>query len=239
MSPTQTEPQEPSTHESDRSAERKRADVEGRIAPSAEVVYKTIVHQGEEELARAYSGLALSGLAAGLSMGFSFVAEALLTAALPDVSWRNLVTKFGYSFGFLIVILGRQQLFTENTLTPVLPLLQNFTRGKLVQVLKLWAIVLIANMVGVSLFAFVLAKVPVLEDPARRTLQTLGEHVFAGPVQVTFVRATFAGWLIALMVWLLPFAEAPAPEPLAPAPCALLPAPAVEDDDVLLMASLL
>src|SRR5689334_23128808 len=102
--------------------ERERAEVEERIAPNAGVVYATILRQGEEELARPYSALAFSGLAAGLSMGFSFVAEALLTTALPDVPWRNLITKFGYSFGFLIVILGRQQLFTENTLTPVLPL---------------------------------------------------------------------------------------------------------------------
>lgn len=34
-----------------------------------------------------------------------------------------LVAKLGYSVGFLIVILGRQQLFTENTLTPILPTL--------------------------------------------------------------------------------------------------------------------
>ena len=85
--------------------ERERAEIEERIAPSAGVVYATIVRQGEEELARPYSALAFSGLAAGLSMGFSFIAEALLTSALPDTPWRNLITKFGYSFGFLIVIL--------------------------------------------------------------------------------------------------------------------------------------
>jgi formate/nitrite transporter FocA (FNT family) len=187
--------------------ERERAEIEERIAPNAGVVYATIVRQGEEELARPYSALAFSGLAAGLSMGFSFIAEALLTSGLPDTPWRNLITKFGYSFGFLIVILGRQQLFTENTLTPVLPLLREFTWERLVRVCRLWIVVLIANMVGVCLLAWVLARVPVFEESVRQTLKTLGEHIFTGPLAVTFVRAAFAGWLIALMVWLLPFAE--------------------------------
>lgn len=140
-------------------------------------------------------------------MGFSFIAEALLTSALPDAPWRSLITKVGYSFGFLIVILGRQQLFTENTLTPVLPLLNQFTWSRLVRVCRLWAVVLIVNMVGVCLFAWVLAAIPVFDEPVRQTLKMLGEHVFAGPPAITFVRAAFAGWLIALMVWLLPFAE--------------------------------
>lgn len=193
--------------QADPEQDKEAAEVEERIAPNAGVVYATIVRQGEEELARPYSALAFSGLAAGLSMGFSFIAEALLTSALPDTPWRNLITKFGYSFGFLIVILGRQQLFTENTLTPVLPLLNEFTWKRLLQVCKLWVVVLIANMVGVCLLAWVLATIPVFDEPVRQTLKVLGEHVFAGPLAITFVRASFAGWLIALMVWLLPFAE--------------------------------
>ena len=103
-------------------------DAEERSAPSGKVVYKAILKEGEEELARPSSALFWSGLAAGLSMGFSMIAEGLLTNYLPDAHWRPLVAKFGYSVGFLIVILGRQQLFTENTLTPILP---RFSRGRL------------------------------------------------------------------------------------------------------------
>jgi len=60
-------------------------------------------------------------------MGASLIAEGLLDSYLPDAPWRPLVSKFGYSIGFLVVILGRHQLFTENTLTPILPLLQDKT----------------------------------------------------------------------------------------------------------------
>src|SRR5687767_7977447 len=96
-----------------------------RSAPSGKIVYKAILREAEDELERPSSALFWSGLAAGLSMGFSLIAEALLHANLPDTGWRPLVAKLGYSVGFLVVILGRQQLFTENTLTPVLPLLKN------------------------------------------------------------------------------------------------------------------
>jgi hypothetical protein len=100
---------------------RKRG--EERRAIGAHVVYETIRREGEDELQRPAAAQAWSGLAAGLSMGFSFIAEALLESHLPDQQWRSLISRAGYSVGFLIVILGRQQLFTENTLTVVLPFL--------------------------------------------------------------------------------------------------------------------
>jgi formate-nitrite transporter family protein len=104
--------------------EREKKIAEDRAFAGANVIHEAIRKQGEEELRRTSSGLAWSGLAAGLSMGFSMVTQGLLSAHLPDVPWKPLVSKFGYSIGFLIVVLGRQQLFTENTLTPIIPLLQ-------------------------------------------------------------------------------------------------------------------
>src|SRR3954465_414824 len=85
------------------------------------VVHEAVRREGEEELKRTNSALAWSGLAAGLSIGFSVILEGLLRAKLPDSPWRPVISKFGYSAGFVLVILGRQQLFTENTLTPILP----------------------------------------------------------------------------------------------------------------------
>jgi formate/nitrite transporter FocA (FNT family) len=94
---------------------KEKKEAEERSSPSGAVVYQAISSEGEEELERPTSALMWSGLAAGMSMGFSFVAEALLRAHIPDASWRPLIVNFGYSVGFLIVVLGRQQLFTENT----------------------------------------------------------------------------------------------------------------------------
>src|SRR5690242_9158022 len=96
--------------------ERKAKD-EG--VPEGDLIYRSVRQDGEYELQQTSSTLMWSGLAAGLSMGFSLIAEGLLRAHLPERPWTLLVSKFGYSAGFLIVVLGRQQLFTEQTLTAV------------------------------------------------------------------------------------------------------------------------
>jgi formate/nitrite transporter FocA (FNT family) len=119
-----------------------------------------------------------------------------------------LIAKFGYSIGFLIVVLGRQQLFTENTLTVILPLLQR--RGKasvLLNVLRLWGCVLGSNLVGAFAFAWVAGHSSVFPPEVRAEFAELGRQVMAPAFGTVLLRAIFAGWLIALMVWLLPYAE--------------------------------
>lgn len=187
--------------------EGEQKQVEKRAPASPQIIYGTIQQEGEAELERPSSALAWSALAAGLSMGFSFVAEALLQSALPDTPWRPLVSKFGYSVGFLIVILGRQQLFTENTLTPVLSLLNRRDRSTLLNVLRLWGVVLAANLVGAFLFAFVIGNSEAFQGDVRKTFTEMGVGALNADFWTTMLRAVFAGWLIALMVWLLPSAE--------------------------------
>lgn len=186
-------------------AEQKQ--VEERRAIGANVVYETIRREGEDELSRPVSALAWSAFAAGLSMGFSFVAEALLRAHLPDQPWRPLIASLGYSVGFLIVILGRQQLFTENTLTVVLPLLSKKDVTTLLKMLRLWGVVLGSNLLGTFLFALCIGRVAFFDSPTRQAFTEIGAAHVGAPFVVVLIRAIFAGWLIALMVWLLPGAE--------------------------------
>ena len=181
--------------------------VEERVAIGAHVVYETIRREGEEELNRPAAALAWSALAAGLSMGFSFIAEGLLMARLPDQPWRPLVSRAGYCIGFLIVILGRQQLFTENTLTVVLPLLVRKDLATLLRMLRLWAVVLGANLVGTFLFALCVGKIGIFDAHTQQCLTEIGAAHLGAGFGTVLVRAIFAGWLIALMVWLLPGAE--------------------------------
>jgi formate-nitrite transporter family protein len=181
--------------------------VQERVSIGAHVVHETIRREGEEELKRSASALAWSGLAAGLSMGFSLVAEGLLAAHLPNSEWAPLVSKLGYCVGFLIVVLGRQQLYTEATLTAVLPLLsqRDITTG--LRVLRLWGVVLLANLVGTLIFALCVGRIPILPQHTQQMLVEVSRGATGGSFGVIFVRAVFAGWLIALMVWLLPGAE--------------------------------
>lgn len=184
-----------------------KKDVKERGLPRAAVVHEVIFDEGESELDRTASALAWSGLAAGLSMGLSLVIEGLLRSHLPDTGWRPVVSSFGYSAGFLIVILGRQQLFTENTLTVILPLLARKNVRTFLNVLRVWAVVLIANLIGAFLFAYVVAQTDIFDPEVKRVFGEIGSEALEGDWSTTFLRAIFAGWLIALMVWLLPAAE--------------------------------
>jgi formate/nitrite transporter FocA (FNT family) len=192
-------------HKASESQEEEQA--EARSSPSGRIVYKAILKEGEEELLRPPSALFWSGIAAGLSMGFSLFGEGLLTTYLPDAPWRPLVAKFGYCFGFLVVVLGRQQLFTENTLTPVLALLQHRTWTTLGKVARLWAIVLVANLIGAALIALIAADSTAFDPAVQRTFAAIGKSELEYGFATTMLRGVFAGWLLALMVWLMPFAE--------------------------------
>lgn len=202
------QPPAPSDEQTAELEDHQHADAAERVAPQAGVVYEAIRREGSDELKRPSSALFWSGVAAGLSMGFSFIAEALLRSALPDAPWRPLVAKLGYSVGFIIIVLGRQQLFTENTLTPILPLLRDKTARRLWQVSRLWVVVLAANVLGTIAFAWVLTHASVVHAEVQSTFGDIGREMLVASVSEHFIRAIFAGWLIALMVWVMPFAEA-------------------------------
>src|SRR5690349_3621542 len=116
--------------------------------PSTPVIYEAVRRLGEEEMARPGTSLWWSGLAAGLSISFSLLAEAILRLQTPEAPWRNLVTSLGYPLGFLMVVLSRQQLFTETTITVMLPVMAEPTLEKVGRAARMWGIVLAANLTG-------------------------------------------------------------------------------------------
>lgn len=183
--------------------EQQEQEAQDRTSVSAVVVHEAIRHDGEEELNRPSSALAWSGLAAGLSMGFSLVGQALFRSYLPDRPWRPLLVNLGYSLGYLIVIIGRQQLFTENTLTAIIPLLARRNLATLVQVARLWTVVLIANLAGAHLFAWVAGNTPMFRPEVQAAMLSLGKDAAAVTFGTAVLRGIFAGWLIAMVVWML------------------------------------
>jgi formate/nitrite transporter FocA (FNT family) len=168
------------------------------------VIHEIIRSEGESELARPVSALIWSGLAAGLSMGFSFAVQALLQSELKGVVGEHAIAALGYTVGFAIVVLGRQQLFTESTLSAVLPPLTRRDRESIMATLRLWTWVLLANLVGTWLFAATLAYANPFGIEAEPSLAKLAAETIAHPFGIVLVKAVVAGWLIALMTWLLP-----------------------------------
>lgn len=185
--------------------ERKNAQEEQSL--DARTTHEVIRLEGEREMERSNAALAWSGLAAGLAMGFSLVAQGVLHHALPDAPWRPLVVSLGYSVGFLIVILGSQQLFTENTLRVVVPLLSRRDGGTLGNVARLWAVVLAANLVGAAVFALVAARTEMFSAETRHAFTELSRKAMEPDFGLTLLRGIFAGWLIALLVWMMPAAR--------------------------------
>lgn len=183
-------------------SEREKEEAAQRTSVKANVLHEAIRLDGDTELDRSISALSSSGLAAGLSMGFSFIAEGLLRSYLPDAPWRPLIAKFGYSFGFLIVIIARQQLFTENTLTAVIPVLTRRTWKSLYRMLRLWAVVLIANLAGAHVVAWVLGNTHAFSPHVQDAFARIARESSAVPPGEAVLRGIFAGWLIALLVWM-------------------------------------
>ncbi len=181
--------------------------VDEHTSLKASQVYEIIRLEGEAELVRKSSSLWWSGLAAGLSIGFSVVTEALLSARLPDSEWTPLVDNFGYSIGFLIVILGHQQLFTENTLTAVLPVVKRKKFRWFYAMLRIWGIVLFANIIGCLIFAITLVYTPILSTDIHQAIIEIGKHMMANTTLEMFVKGIAAAWLIAALVWMLPSAK--------------------------------
>src|SRR3954471_18810037 len=164
-----------------RSERRQDEKAEDRQAPTGRVVYRAIYREGMEELSRDAASLAWSGLAAGLAMGASLIVEAVLRSHLPDTSWRPLVAKMGYGVGFLIIILGRQQLFTENTLTVVLPLLREKKFEILRNVLRLWSVVLAANLIGAFIFAAAVGRTSVFPAEIHESFSAIAVEAMKEP----------------------------------------------------------
>jgi formate/nitrite transporter FocA (FNT family) len=139
-------------------------------------------------------------------MGFSFLALALIRSALPDRPWTRLVDSLGYTIGFLVVILGRQALFTESTLTAVLPVLVRRDRKTVRSALQFWAVVLSCNLIGTFIFAGFISIPGTFSQDVQTSLVTVAGEAISGEFWPTTIKAILAGWMIALMVWLLPSA---------------------------------
>lgn len=169
----------------------------------APVLFEIIRRSGQEELERPLLSLWWSGLVAGLSIGFSVLAPAMLLRYLPEGGWSPIVSQLGYSVGFVIVILSRQQLFTENVITAVVPVMAKWHLHNLLLMLRLWAIVLVANVVGATLFSLFLRYSGAIDPEIAKAIHTVSAKLLHGVPLETMARGMVSGFLIASLVWIL------------------------------------
>ena len=188
--------------------ERQVEHIEERSTPRTPVIYEIVRRYGEEEMERPATSLWWSGLAAGLSMSFSLLAMAILEMHLPDAEWRPLARALGYPIGFVMVVLARQQLFTENTITVVLPVMAEPSPYNFWRAGRMWAIVLAANLAGTLFAALFCTFTPVLDNDVRAAMLSISRESLDHDAIALLFRGITAGFLMAAMVWLIPAASA-------------------------------
>ncbi|MGF6490693.1 formate/nitrite transporter family protein [Pseudomonas frederiksbergensis] len=182
-------------------------EVDKNQPPRAAVLHEIIRTQGDKELERSVAALWWSALAAGLTMGLSLMGMGLLNSRLPDGEGFKVIASFGYCAGFLAVILARQQLFTENTLTAVLPIMSKPTLGNFGRLFRLWSVVLVGNLCGTLLVAYVMLHLPIFDTKTDLAFLDIGRKVMENDASKMFAKGIISGWMIATMVWMIPSME--------------------------------
>ncbi len=169
--------------------------------PSAEEIYKQVATNAREELKRTSLSLALSGFGGGTFMGLSALGTAMALALLPASPSTQIISRLFYPLGFIVVIIGRSQLFTENTLYPVALVLAE--KREFWNTMRLWAVVLPSNVCGAFAFACLVSLTPALNPRFVAALSQLGLDALANPSPTVFWSGVMGGWIIALAAWLV------------------------------------
>lgn len=139
-------------------------------------------------------------------MGASLLAKGIFHVQLEGVPGGFLLENLGYTFGFIIVIMARQQLFTENTVTAVLPVMQNPTLSNVGLLMRLWGVVLLGNLIGTGVAAWAFEYMPIFDEETRDAFVKIGMEVMKNSPTEMFANAIISGWIIATMVWMFPAA---------------------------------
>jgi formate-nitrite transporter family protein len=170
--------------------------------PTANEIFEQVSRNARHELQRPVRALAISGVVGGLTMGLTGLSVSAVKAALGgSAPWTDFIALLFYPVGFLAVILGRAQLFTENTLYPIALILAE--RRHVWATARLWLVVLPSNIAGAFLFALLAARTAALQPAMLQSLATMGTTAAtAGPRHI-FWSAVVGGWMIALVAWLV------------------------------------
>lgn len=179
---------------------------EEELPSRAMAIHEHIRQDGEKEMERDAMALLWSAIAAGLSMGASLLVKGIFHVKLDGIPGSYVLESFGYTFGFIIVIMARQQLFTENTVTAVLPVMQNPTWKNGGLLLRLWSLVLLGNLIGTAIAAWAFEYMPIFDEATRDAFVEIGMEVMKNTPAEMFANAIISGWLVATMVWMFPAA---------------------------------
>jgi formate-nitrite transporter family protein len=169
--------------------------------PTAGDIYEQVSRNARHELDRSVVGLFISGVAGGITMGLTALGTSIVVARLGQSATARFIAELLYPIGFIAVILGRAQLFTENTLYPVALMLAERRHGW--KTLRLWSIVLPSNVLGAFLFALLAVKTGALRPEVVAAMTHFGVAAADVTASHVFWSGVIGGWIIALVAWLV------------------------------------
>jgi formate/nitrite transporter FocA (FNT family) len=173
---------------------------------SVSEVYTPLVEKGQEELDRSTLDLSVSGFIAGLDIGFGPLAMGIVAGRLHQsfgltIEEALFLGSFLYPLGFVLVIMGKSELFTENTLAPVAGMVRG--SGTVRALARIWAVILSTNVAGTIVFSLLVSRISGVFDPYRSVFQAMGTPLVGEPFLQVVLSGILGGWLVALIAWLI------------------------------------
>ena len=172
----------------------------------ASEIFKASVEVGQARLKRSWLEMSMSGLIAGMNVTFGIIASSYVAGATAPLVGANIAKILGALFfpiGFMFLMIGKSELFTENFLVPVTAVIAK--KGRIYELLKLWSLTLVGNMAGIFIFALVIAGSlnQIVPSFVVNHIHGVANSYMSRTPFVMVLSAIFAGWLITLMTWLL------------------------------------
>jgi formate/nitrite transporter FocA (FNT family) len=153
--------------------------------------FSRIVDEGEQRLERDWAALLSTGTVAGIEVGIGILA--LLT--VEQRTGSRMLGGVAFSIGFLALLLGHSELFTEGFLIPVTTLVARRARAR--QVFRLWGATLAANLTGGWIITWLIViGFPALGRPAT---QSASAFIDAGMGSRSVALGLMGGAVITLM----------------------------------------
>ncbi len=180
----------------------------GKEAPEAPEIAASIQKSAAKQARARPLEVLLSAVVGGLDVGFAplsfaFVASHLIASVGQNVAF--LIGALVYPSGFIFVVLGRSRLFTESTLTPVVAVFSG--ASNLRWLARQWALVIGGNLLGALAFAAIIAYSGPLAERYGPILVTSTHELLAFSFGAAFLSGVLAGWVMALLTWLLAVAD--------------------------------
>lgn len=183
--------------------EKKSNEVKG--AQKYSDILSRVIHEGEELFKINNKAMFLSAIIAGLEIGFSYLLVCAVYYLFGGSLDEQMVFKLFsivYPIGFILVILGKSALFTEQTSVLALPVLNG--QRSIWELLRVWSLVIVGNIIGGMFFAYFIGNLaPKMHLFTTETMVSVGTHVLNYDWWVLLLSAITAGWLMGLLTWLL------------------------------------